>query len=202
MNENYQSFADGLAKIGAVKFGEFTLRSGVKSPFYLDLRVVRSFPDLLRAGAGILADLALEGPRFDRIADVPTAASPYVGAMCVLHNLPMITPREAKGHGTKTTIEGVFVPGMKVRVIDDLVTMATSKLQTIDVLLKEGLVVEEICVIIDREQGGREELAKAGYHLRSAFTARELIERCYRTNAISGKQYAEVMSYLDSQMVK
>ncbi|MDO8590643.1 MAG: orotate phosphoribosyltransferase [bacterium] len=186
----------------SLKFGDFTLKSGEKSPFYLDLRLLRSFPELLHAGANILYKLTVQGPPFDRIADVPTAATPFVAVISVLYNLPMISPREAKGHGTQATIEGVYHAGMKVRLIDDLITKATSKLESISALKSRGLIVEEVCVIIDREQGGREELAKAGYSLQAAFTARELIERCYRTGAISGKQFAEVMSYLDSQVVK
>ena len=201
MKKLYLEFASGLVHMGAIKFGDFILKSGAKSPFYIDLRLLRSSPEMLRAGAGILSDLTIQGPSFERIADVPTAATPLVTAMVVLHNLQMITPREAKGHGTKVTIEGHYLPGMKVRLIDDLITKATSKLESIKILREAGLIVEEVCVIIDREQGGKEELAKAGVNLRAAFTAREFMVHCYVAGVVPPQQRDEIMAYLDSQAV-
>lgn len=135
----------------------------------------------------------------DRIADIPTAATPLVSALSVLHDLPMVTPREPKEHGTKATVEGAYEAGMMVCLFDDLITKATSKLAAIKTLETVGLRVKDVCVIVDREQGGREELAENGYILHAAFSLRELIESCYLGDVITFTQHDEVMKYLDSQ---
>lgn len=204
MQEQYHQFAYGLERIGAIKFGSFTLKSGGVSPIYVDLRLLRSHPEMLRAGANILHNLWEEGSHCDLIADVPTAATPLVAAMCVLHNIPMVSPRVPKGHGTNASVEGVYTPGMTVCLIDDLVTKATSKLPAIQTFQTSGLVVKEICVLVNREQGGKEELAKAGYKLRAAFTLRELMDLYANasTPLVTRAQYEKVIGYLDAEKPK
>lgn len=196
-----REFVNSLFNIGAIKFGELTLKSGLKSPIYVDLRLLRSFPRQLRQAALIFWNqLIVEVEGFDLIADVPTAATPIVTAVALLGDVSMITPREPKEHGTKAAIDGVNHPGQSVVVIDDLITTAGSKLKAIKTLEAAGLVVKDVCVLVDREQGGKEELERAGYKLHAAFTLRELLDSYVKDRLISHGQHAEVLRYLDDPL--
>jgi uridine monophosphate synthetase len=166
-----------LHEIGGVRFGDFVLKSGVTSPFYVDLRVVISHPEVL-AEVGRLMALAVARCRADRIAGIPYAGLPLAVAASLAGGIPLVYPRrEAKTYGTRRRIEGAFQPGEHVVVIDDIVTDGASKLEAIEPLEAAGLVVEDLVVLIDREQGARERLLAKGYRLHAVLT----ISECFDT---------------------
>src|SRR5574341_1752433 len=111
LTESETRLIDELTAIQALKFGEFRLKSGVLSPFYIDLRGIIAHPPILQAMALRLLDV-LRPLRFDRIAGIPYAGLPIATAVSLAGNLPMLYARkEAKDHGIRRAIEGTFAPG-------------------------------------------------------------------------------------------
>lgn len=202
MTEKQRAFADALLAAGAVKFGAFRLKlhetqpDAPLSPTYVDLRTLQSFPDALDTAALALAELIeRNGLRFSRYAGIPLAATPLTAVLSHLTRVPMITPREEKSHGAGGTINGVFTPGETVLAIDDVVSHAESKLEAIRVLERNGLVVRDVAVLVDREQGGPEQLAAAGYRLHAAVRISQLLDYWHGSGGIDDQTYARIQAY-------
>lgn len=185
-----------LADIGCVRFGDFTLRSGQRSPIYIDLRLLVSHPGVLRDVAHAYAQL-LRPLAFDRLAAIPYAALPIGTAVSLELGCPIIYPRkELKGYGTRRAVEGEFQKGERVVVLDDLITTSASKLEAIAPLEGLGLQVEDVVVLIDREQGGREYLEERGYRLHAVFGLGEMLDVLAQHGRISTAQRDEVKAFL------
>ena len=192
-----------LADIGAIQFGRFTLASGKTSPIYVDLRLLASHPEALRRVAFAYAELIrreldLQPPSSVlRLAAIPYAGLPIGTAVALELGLPLIYPRkEVKAHGTARPIEGAFQPGERAVVLDDLITTGGSKLAAIEPLEAAGLVVRDVVVLIDREQGGGEELAEAGYRLHAVLRLSEMLDLLVEAGRLSAGQRAEVAAFL------
>ena len=203
MTEKQRAFADALLGCGAVKFGAFrlklheTLPDAPLSPIYLDLRVLQSYPDVLDAAVAALAELIdSHSLQFTRYAGIPLAATPLVAVLSHVTRVPMITPREAKSHGTADTINGAFTPGETVLAIDDVVSRADSKIEAIRVLEANGLLVRDVAVLVDREQGGPQQLAAAGYTLHAAVRLGQLLDHWRASGGIDEATYTRVREYL------
>lgn len=170
------TLADELLRAGCVKFGNFTLKSGLQSPFYIDLRQIITYPKLLEhIGTAYLPLLA--NLEFDRIAALPYTAIPIATAIALQGNYPMIYPRkEAKDYGTRAEIEGEYHAGETVVLIDDLATTGGSKFEAIEKLKAAGLKVRDVAVLLDRESGARQSLEAAGYRLHAVMTITQLFD--------------------------
>lgn len=193
---NVDAFAAELHRIGCVKFGEFTLKSGQKSPVYVDLRGLVSHPEVLRLAGEALVGV-LNGLQFDRIAGLPYAGLPLAVSASLAGNLPMLYARkEAKEYGTKRLIEGNYEAGQTVAVLDDVITTGGAKLELVEPFLAEGMTVRDFVVLIDREQGGAQILEEKGYRLHAVFTLRQVLDALRRQGAISEEQYQVVADYL------
>lgn len=188
-----------LHRIGAVKFGQFTLKSGMLSPIYIDLRLIISYPQLLKAITLKLEEKALS-LAFDRVCGVPYTALPLATALSLTMSVPMVMRRkEAKNYGTKKIIEGAFEPGQKCLVIEDLITSGTSIFETLEPLEQEGLKITDILVLLDRQQGGKNRLEERGYRLHTLITMENLLRTL--EEKIGQEQVAQVESFLKRNIV-
>ncbi len=197
-NHQLSALADGLLAAGCIKFGEFTLKSGLKSPIYIDLRRIITYPKLLeQIGAAYLP--ILKDLKFDRIAGLPYAAIPIATAISLQGNYPMIYPRkEAKTYGTKAEIEGDFNAGETIAVIDDLATTGGSKFEAIEKLTAVGLKVRDIVVLVDRQSGARESLEQAGYAMHSVLTITQLLDYYESTGRVEKGRIDETRGFLSA----
>jgi len=190
------ALADKLLEAGCIKFGSFTLKSGLQSPIYIDLRQIIAYPKLLeQIGAAYLP--LLKELKFDRIAGLPYAAIPIATAISLQGNYPMIYPRkEIKTYGTKAEIEGEYHAGETVVIIDDLATTGGSKFEAIEKLTSAGLIVKDVVVLIDRQSGAKESLEKAGFHLRAVLTITQLLDYWEKTGKVNKDKITETRNFL------
>jgi len=197
MREKTTRLANALYDHGCVTFGTFKLKSGITSPIYIDLRLLVSHPRLLRQVAITLAHVA-DDLSFDRIAAIPYAALPIGVAMSLELERPMIYPRrEVKKHGTRRAIEGAFQAGETALLVDDLITRGGSKLDAIETLQAANLIVDDVLVLIDREQGGAKDLAEQGYNLHAVLGMTDLLDALKTSGRVTDQQHAEVLAYLE-----
>jgi uridine monophosphate synthetase len=196
-----KTLADALLEAGCIKFGEFTLKSGLKSPIYIDLRRIITYPKLLQQ----IADAYLPVLRplsFDRIAGLPYAAIPIATAISLAGNYPMIYPRkEAKSYGTKAEVEGEYHAGETVVIIDDLATTGGSKFEAIEKLTGAGLIVKDVVVLVDRQSGAKESLAQAGYSMHAVLTIGQLLKYWEENGKVEKGKIEETKRFLERSNV-
>jgi len=161
----------------AILKGEFTLSSGLKSRYYFDGRRVTLWPEGAYLVGQVIYEL-LEGSGVHAVGGPTLGADPIVAAVAMVSHLrgrplpAFIVRREVKGHGTQQPIEGCLPPpGSPVALVDDVVTTGGNFLRAIEVVEAAGCSVARVIALVDRRQGGGEELRRRGYDFTAVFTA-------------------------------
>ena len=189
-------------KLGIIKFGRFTLKSGIESPFYVDLRPLASDPKILKHLANYMLDM-LPLDNFDLICGVPYAALPMATAMSLESYLPLIIKRkEAKQHGTKKMLEGIYSHGQNCLLVEDVITSGASLLETIPEIENEGITVSDIVVVLDRQQGGKEILESKGYRVHTLFTISEVCAMLKEEGHLTDDEVCRINDFLAGNAVK
>ncbi|ADD08979.1 orotate phosphoribosyltransferase [Candidatus Aciduliprofundum boonei] len=161
-----------LIECGAIKFGDFTLASGKKSKYYVDIKKASTKYEILELMGNMLA----EKVKGDMLAGVELGAVPLVAITAIKAKRDyLIIRKEKKGYGTSKLIEGDYKEGQEVDIIEDVVTTGGSVLRAIKILRSAGLTVNRVICVVDREEGGKENLEKEGVELISLIKARELL---------------------------
>lgn len=201
-----KEFCQILMKIGVLKFGIFTLTSGKTSPYYIDLRIVPSFPEAFRRVCDLYLMIITEDlgvTNFERIAGIPTAGIPFAALIAYHLKKPFIYIRpRARLHGRERRVEGIIMPGDRVLLIDDLVTTGRSLSNFAKAVIAEGGVVTDVVVLLDREEGGKERLAKENITLHYLLKVGEAAEKLYEIGAINEEQLKTVLRQVKTKQTR
>ena len=181
-----------LDRIGALKFGAFKLTSGKMSPYYIDLRIVPSFPDAFQKICDFTAKLVkseIGTDNFERIVGVPVAGMPIASVVAFTLKKPFLYVRRgARLHGRGRRIEGIIAPGNRVLLVDDLITTGLSFQKAAKSITAEGGVVNDAVVLIDRQEGGKKRLEKGGIKLHALLSVTEIVNTLHELGTIDEEQ--------------
>lgn len=186
--EFVKDFTIFLYQKGIIKFGDFTLASGKKSSYYVDLRLVPSYPHKFREMVKyleneIVQDIGLE--KFDSIVSVPTGGLVIASALAIETVKPLIYVRsKPKDYGTSKSVEGKIHDGMNVVMIDDVATTGGSVVNAIKSLKEVNISIKDAYVIVNRMEGAKEALAELGVKMHSVLDILQISEILYKQNII------------------
>lgn len=199
--EFVKEFATFLHQNGALKFGDYTLSSGKNSSYYVDLRLVSSFPHQFRKMVKKLQDLISEEigfDNFDCLASVPTGGLVIASALAMEIVKPLIYVRtKPKEHGTTKSIEGVIRKGMKVLMIDDVATTGHSVVDSIKQLKDAGIVVNDVYVILNRLEGAEKALKLEGIKMHQLTDIMQITKSLHEANLVNNQILEKIQTQIN-----
>lgn len=202
---NAGSLAKALLGMGALRFGNFTLPNGIQSHYDIDLRLVPSFPETYTTVLAAYVEL-VEGvgtANFDAISGVATAGLTISSPLAIMLKKPMMYVRkEGEGRGAGRLVEGTSAPGSRVLIIDDLVSSGTSMVSAARALRKSGYRVTDAAVLVDRLEGGKDNLAAIGVSLRPYSTIHDLLEALQRARVVKKGQVSTILEQAAARVRK
>jgi len=189
-----------LDRIGAMKFGAFKLTSGKMSPYYIDLRIVPSFPDAFRKICNFYADFIGDNvgtENFERVAGIPVAGIPFAALIAYNLKKPFLYIRKGmRRHGRERRIEGIIAPGDRILLVDDLITTGLSLHNAARSIVAEGGLVRDAVVLLDRQEGGREKLEKKGIKVHALLNVAEIASRLHELGTIDEEQLRTILKQI------
>lgn len=200
--EFVKEFATFLHQNGIIKFGEFTLASGKQSSYYVDLRLVPSYPLEFRKMVKfleneIVQDIGLNN--FDSFVSVPTGGLVIASALAIETVKPLIYVRsKPKDYGTSKSVEGKIYEGMKVVMIDDVATTGGSVVNAIKSLKEVNISVKDAYVVVNRMEGADEALLELGVKMHSILNILQITEALFEQNLID----ASILEKVKKQISK
>jgi orotate phosphoribosyltransferase len=199
--EFVKEFAIFLYKNNIIRFGNFTLASGKNSSYYVDLRLIPSYPHQFRKMIKNLQNLIVEKTGlddFDCLASVPTGGLVVTSALAIEIVKPLIYVRsKPKEHGAAKSIEGKISAGMKVVMVDDVITTGTSVLNGINQLKEAGLLVSDLYVIINRLEGGDKALSDIGVQTHQLIDILEIINILFQEKLIDKEIFEKIKNQVN-----
>lgn len=192
-----------LIKYNAIKFGDYILTSGKKSPYYIDLRQTISSPITMDWIANSLTRIILNEigkDKIDKILGVPTAGIPFATVVSQKLGIPLIYYRQArKEHGVRKKIEGILERNDRVLVVDDLITTGESVIEAAEVVRDQGGVVNELVVLLDREQKGQERLRASRIEPHVLFKISDAMTWLHKVGLIGDAIYETLTKYIEEE---
>jgi len=203
VSENVFIVANALYRTGCLKFGSFKIKSGALSPYYIDLASLLSSPkelhNIAEVAAGEIKKI-MNTEKVDKLASIELKGALILPCIACKVNLPCtVVRKEDKAYGVTGRIAGAeVVKNENILFFDDVISEGLSKLEGIKPLIDLGANVKHVMVVVDREQGGKENLEKLGYSVHALAKVSELTNCLLQSGDISKKQADEVMDYVKS----
>jgi len=204
MNAITEEVAGALYRSGCIKFGTFKIKSGAQSPYYIDMARLLASPRelcaVVEAAANRIRVIMLSN-RIDKLASIELKGALIAPSIACLLNLPcVIVRKEEKAYGVTGRTAGADVnKGDNILFFDDVISEGLSKIEGIKPLQELGAKVKHLLVVVNREQGGKENLEKLGYQIHALAKISEIVEALSQSGNIMKAQANAVLTYIKKQ---